>query len=85
MDVTERLSLSLVVLSEEGVCSTLLFVPNILFLLQALQKWQLGFLASLYILSVILPQLPMQAVTFGPIRCILSLVYLLLTPLHSTQ
>ena len=40
------------------------FVPNILFLLQALQKWQLEFLVSLLSLVQNLPQLGMHAVIF---------------------
>ena len=55
------------VLSEGGMSSTLL-------LLQALQKWQLGFLVSLYLLG---PDFApsMQAVIFSPIQflCILLL------------
>lgn len=40
--------------------------PNTLVLLQALQKWQLGFLVCLYLLSIILPQLNMHTVIFSP-------------------
>ena len=54
-----------------GVCrghaKYLDFAPDPLLLLQALQKWQLGFLVSLYLLSIILPQLCMRAVIFSPI------------------
>ena len=46
-----------------------------LFLLQVPQKWQLGFLVSLYLLSRICPGLPKHIVNFSPIwfLCILLL------------
>ena len=43
------------------------FAPNTLVLLQALQKWQLGFSVSLYLLSIIFPQLNKHTVIFSPI------------------
>lgn len=43
------------------------FAPNTLVLLQALQKWQLGFSVSLYLLSIISPQLNKHTVIFSPI------------------
>ena len=51
------------------------FAPDSLLSLRALQKWQLGFLVSLYLLSIILPKLRMHAVIFSPIQflCILLL------------
>ena len=41
----------LVILSAGGICSALLFLPTLCFLLQATQKWQLGFLVSLHLLG----------------------------------
>ena len=43
------------------------FAPNPLLLLQTLQKWQLGFLVSLYLLSKICPSCSLHAVIFSPI------------------
>ena len=43
------------------------FVPDTLFLLPPLQKWQLGFLVFLSLFVYNLPQLHMHAVMFSPI------------------
>ena len=51
------------------------FAPNILFLLLALQKWQLGFLAFLYPIVHNLPQLCMPAIIFSPVQ-FLSVLFL---------
>lgn len=44
----------------------LAFVPSTLFLLPALQKWQLVFLVFLYLVVHNLPQLCMHTVIFSP-------------------
>ena len=55
-----------------GACSTLLLLPTPSFVLQALQKWQLGILIS-FVQN--LPQLCIPIVIFSPIQflCILFL------------
>ena len=44
------------------------FAPDPLLLLPALQKWQLVFLVSCYLLTIILPHCRTQAVIFSPIQ-----------------
>ena len=46
------------------------FAPDTLLFLQALQNWQLGFLVSLYVFSIILPQLSTHTVIFSPVLCL---------------
>ena len=51
------------------------FAPHPLLLLPALQRWQLGFLVSFYLVVQNLPQLHMHTVIFSPLSflCILLL------------
>ena len=51
----------------QGVAQYPVFALNTLLFLQALQNSQLGFLVSLYVFSIILPQLSMHAVIFSPV------------------
>ena len=44
----------------QGVAQYPVFAVDTLLLLQALQNWQLRFLVSLYVFSMILPQLSMM-------------------------
>ena len=56
----------LVVLSSGGDAQFPAFVPDTLFLFQALQKWRLGFSVSLYLLSRICPNCMCNTVVFSP-------------------
>ena len=58
----------------QGACIVTAFAPKALFLLQALQKSQVGFLVSLYLLVQNLPQVPYSFIVFcrsrsGVSRC----------------